>query len=47
MLADSYNISNRLKNRYCHPVNVHGLINDVRHTDETEATQPLVTKPIA
>ena len=46
MSANFHNMSNRMKDCFWQSVNVHGN-NDVRHTDETGATEPLVLKPVA
>jgi hypothetical protein len=43
LLADSHNISNRLKNSFCQLLNVH-RISDVRQT-EIHAAEPLVPDP--
>ena len=44
MLANSHNMSKSLKDCFWQSINVHGN-NDVRHTDESGATEPLVLKP--
>lgn len=46
MLANCHNMSSSLKVCFGQSVNIHGD-NDVRHTDETGATEPLVPRPVA